>query len=327
VLRERFGVEAITLYCAHYHKNYERSRKTGLYVVENHSSGWSPPEGARWAGEEVVQELRLPVEEFRPAIAQWLEEQRTGQVPALRAPWGRKGWYDGAVEWARESVEGLGLSLSGQLEQAKHRDISTVFRVPTSGGDYYFKAVPGIFAHEPRITAELARLYPGIVPGPAPCLAIEIHQRHEPFRMSADDGERQRESERSRAHDGLRRAADGDPHGNWLLQGAWINALACERRSMLPRPGDVLVLAQLEQKAELFGEQLVVIVQALAEQRIRLDEASPARHDLGTAAREEVDRCELFEHYLTEITHKLEDISLVFPIFFLFQFHQLEYQL
>ncbi len=166
-LRERFGMEAITLYCAHYHKDYERRRKTGLYVVENHSTGWSPPEGARWAGEEVVQELRLPVEEFRPAIAQWLEEQRTGQVPALRAPWGRKGWYDGAVEWARESVEGLGLSLEGQLEQAKHWDISTVSRVPTSGGDYYFKAVPGIFAHEPRITAELARLYPGIVPGPA----------------------------------------------------------------------------------------------------------------------------------------------------------------
>jgi hypothetical protein len=166
-LRERYSVEAITLHCAHYHRDFEKRRKTGLYVVENHSPGWSPPEGARWAGEEVVSELRLPVEEFRPAISRWIEEERTGQVPALRAPWSRKGWYDGAVEWTREAVEGLGLSLSGPMEQVKHWDISTVFRVPTSGGDYFFKAVPSIFAHEPRITAELARLYPGAVPAPA----------------------------------------------------------------------------------------------------------------------------------------------------------------
>jgi hypothetical protein len=138
-----------------------------LYVLENHSPDWSPPRGARWAGEEVVPELRLPVEEFRPALVRWLEEERTGEVPALRAPWSRKGWYDGAVEWTRGAVEGLGLSLSRPMEQVKHWDISTVFRVPTSGGDYYFKAVPGIFAHEPRITVELARLYPGAVPGPA----------------------------------------------------------------------------------------------------------------------------------------------------------------
>jgi hypothetical protein len=110
--------------------------------------------------------LRLPVEEFRPAILRWLEEERTGQVPEMRVPWSRKGWYEGAVEWTRAVVEERGLSLTGRLEQVKHWDISTVFRAPTSGGDYFFKAVPGIFAHEPRITAELARLYPGEIPGP-----------------------------------------------------------------------------------------------------------------------------------------------------------------
>ena len=166
-LRERFGVEATTLYCAYYHKDAVRHRRTGLYVMENHSPGWSPPEGARWAGEEVVPELLLPVEEFRPAILRWIEEERTGQVPALRAPWSRKGWLDGAAEWTRTSVEGLGLSVTGPMEQVKHWDISTVFRVPTLGGDYYFKAAPGIFQHEPRITAELARLYPDAIPAPA----------------------------------------------------------------------------------------------------------------------------------------------------------------
>jgi hypothetical protein len=165
-VRERFGVEALTLYCAYLHKDREARRMTGLYVMESHSPDWSPPEGTRWAGEEVVPELRLPVEEFRPAIMRWQEEERTGRVPARRAPWSRKGWYDGAVAWTRQAVEGLGLSLAGRMEQVKHWDISTVLRVPTPGGDYYFKAVPGIFAHEPRITAELARLYPGVVPEP-----------------------------------------------------------------------------------------------------------------------------------------------------------------
>ena len=55
-------------------------------------------------------------------------------------------------------------------------------------------------------------------------------------------------------------------------------------------------LAHVQQQLELLGEELVVVVEVVAEQRERLDERASAGHDLRTAAREEVERREVLEH-------------------------------
>ena len=64
---------------------------------------------------------------------------------------------------------------------------------------------------------------------------------------------------------------------------------------MAARPGDALGLAQREQQVELLGEELVVVVEVVAEEREGLDERAAAGHDLGAPAGEQVERREVLE--------------------------------
>jgi hypothetical protein len=56
--------------------------------------------------------------------------------------------------------------------------------------------------------------------------------------------------------------------------------LAVERRAMLAFPDDLRLGADLEQEIELLCEQLVVILEVVAEQRKGLDERAAPGHDL-----------------------------------------------
>ena len=57
----------------------------------------------------------------------------------------------------------------------------------------------------------------------------------------------------------------------------------------------MLALAQREQELELLLEEVVVVAEVVAEERERLDERAAAGHDLGAAAREQVERREVLE--------------------------------
>ena len=103
--------------------------------------------------------------------------------------------------------------------------------------------------------------------GAAARLAIEFRQRPKARRLAADDRNRQRQAERAGARDRLRRAAGGDPDRQRLLQRARIDALAVKRRAMPAFPSDQRLGADLKQEIELLREQLVVIVEVVAEQR------------------------------------------------------------
>ena len=65
---------------------------------------------------------------------------------------------------------------------------------------------------------------------------------------------------------------------------------------MAAPPGDPLAFADLEEKLELFLEELVVVREVIPEQRERLGERAAARHDLGAAVRDEVERGEALKH-------------------------------
>ena len=75
-----------------------------------------------------------------------------------------------------------------------------------------------------------------------------------------------------------------------------MDAEILQRRPMPPRPADPLACAQPQEQIELLREQLVVVVQIVAEERERLDERAAASHDLDAPAREQVERGELLEH-------------------------------
>ena len=62
---------------------------------------------------------------------------------------------------------------------------------------------------------------------------------------------------------------------------------------MLAFPDRTAVGADRQQELELFGEQGLVVVEVVAEQREGLDEGAAAGHDLGPSARQAVERGEL----------------------------------
>jgi hypothetical protein len=104
----------------------------------------------------------------------WLDEQRQGQVPAARVPWAHPGWRAEALTWIAAQLDVLGLRLAGPVETRRTWSLSCVLRVPTAGGDYYFKAVPPLFAHEPALTRFLSTRFPGLVPAVA---AVDFERR------------------------------------------------------------------------------------------------------------------------------------------------------
>ena len=113
--------------------------------------------------------------------------------------------------------------------------------------------------------------------------------------IAADDRERHRQARARRL--GRPTAGCRRPRPR---SGAGPGAAADRRRVSSAgrwRPGHVTrsLIAQREQQLELLREQLVVVVEVVAEQRERLDERAAPGHDLGPPAGQEVERRELLE--------------------------------
>src|SRR5262245_195921 len=133
------------------------------------------------------------------------------------------------------------------------------------------------------------------MPGAASGLAVQIDQRPETARLSPDDGDHQRETQRSGARERLRRAAHADPDRKWILNRARVDALPRQRRAERARPVDVFVLADLQEQLEFLREQRVVILEIESEQRKGLDRRPASDHHLGPAARQQIERGEFLE--------------------------------
>ena len=124
---------------------------------------------------------------------------------------------------------------------------------------------------------------------------VELGEGSEALGQAADDRERHRQPEQAGARGRLGIPTDGDPDGQALLQRPRVDGEAVQRRAMLARPRDALRFPQLEQQLQLLGEQVVVVVEVVAEEREGLDERAAADHDLGPAFAEQVHRGELLE--------------------------------
>jgi hypothetical protein len=72
--------------------------------------------------------------------------------------WTQPEWLAEATAWISARVD-----VTGEIEQPHVRWWSTVLRVPTAGGDLFFKAVAPVHTFEAALTARLAELQPGRV--------------------------------------------------------------------------------------------------------------------------------------------------------------------
>ena len=79
-------------------------------------------------------------------------------------PWTQPGWFEQTSLWVHAELEGLGIKVTGPIDQPHSRPWSTVLRVPTIEGDIYFKAVSPLNPHEPAVLEAIGRWRPDCVP-------------------------------------------------------------------------------------------------------------------------------------------------------------------
>jgi len=101
--------------------------------------------------------------------------------------WTDARWLGNVKGWIDRQLEELGLQSTGAVEQPHVRPWSTVLRMPTTGGDVWFKANIPLLAYEAAVVGLVAARRPDFVPT---LLATEVDRG---WMLMADGGERLRE--------------------------------------------------------------------------------------------------------------------------------------
>src|SRR5262249_39670402 len=94
---QSLGLSATVLRCVSAHTADQHLE--AMFLLENHSSRWSPPVGWRWVTRETLAALPLAVPAHRAVLETCLAEAETEALPALRVPWARRGWFAQAQAW------------------------------------------------------------------------------------------------------------------------------------------------------------------------------------------------------------------------------------
>ncbi len=185
LMRQRYGLAVTVLgaYAGHY-TDAEHEDPAFIFALETHGGSGGPlPDDARWIGHAECAGIALADDEQRAALERWFAEAESGAIPTERAPWERAGWFALAAEWIEQELARLGWQRTGPYVQLHARGWSAVLRLPTTGGNVYFKAVTQPFAFEPPLTALLA----GLLPAESPrVLAVDCARR---WLLMADAGE------------------------------------------------------------------------------------------------------------------------------------------
>ncbi len=101
--------------------------------------------------------------------------------------WQEPDFLAGAHGWIEGELARVGLERVGEIEQPHVRPWATVLRVPTDGGDAWFKANADELRHEAALVSVLAARRPDVVP---PLLAVDLERG---WMLMADAGVRMRE--------------------------------------------------------------------------------------------------------------------------------------
>src|SRR6516162_9536894 len=125
--------------------------------------------------------------------------------------------------------------------------------------------------------------------------AVKVDQRPKSFGFAAYDGDDQRKPERTGANERGGSATDADPNRQRILQRTGIDRLPREGCAVLAGPVHLNVLANLEEKIQLFGKKCVEVAQIETEKWERFDRRTPARDNLCSTAGDQVQSGKLLE--------------------------------
>lgn len=125
------------------------------YALENHDPTWQPKQG-RWVTREALGRLGAEQRAIAEAWFDWY-----GNAGQADVPWYRPGWFDQADAWIRATLK---LDSKARVEQLRSWERSTILRADTGSSLVYFKAVPPMFSHEPKLVDWLHRAFPANFP-------------------------------------------------------------------------------------------------------------------------------------------------------------------
>ena len=180
----KLGIPLNGLHYASFQVDKQKRRIQGVYVLEQHDPSDEIQAGI-WRDRPALADLSFTHPEHTLIIANYLIELESGNVPKLRPPWARLGWFREASTWIEEQLEILQYRPIAPVEPVRSWSISCILKVETIGGTLYFKAAPDwfpLFCDEPRVTSALATLFPKHM---STVISIDP-QRH--WMLSADFG-------------------------------------------------------------------------------------------------------------------------------------------
>ena len=156
-VRDRLGLAIVVLRCVLVEEHDTDEGSGDAYLFTENLTDRTPLDGS-WLDQEAT--AALTDERDRTAIRQWFTEKSDGGPPALQ-PWERSGWFATAVDWIEASLPEV-----GRVDQHATWSVSSLHRVETAVGRYYFKATPTAFRREAVVTEILARRFPETIPRP-----------------------------------------------------------------------------------------------------------------------------------------------------------------
>ncbi|MOA17204.1 hypothetical protein D3C78_1374520 [compost metagenome] len=127
------------------------------------------------------------------------------------------------------------------------------------------------------------------------CLVC-IDQRLEAERIAAKYRKCHAKPQLSCQRGAFRCSSDANPYRQAVLERTRRNFCIRKRRTEPSRPCHPFAAIELQQQVQLLIEQLLVILQLIAEQRERLYICSPPDNNLGTAIRHQIQRGEILKY-------------------------------
>lgn len=156
-VRDRLGLDIVVLRCVIVEEHDTGEESGDAYLFTENLSDQTPLDGS-WLDQEAT--AALMDERDQTVIREWFTEQGEGSPQALQ-PWAYLGWFETAVDWIEAT-----LPETVRIDQYATWSVSSLHRVETTTGRYYFKAAPTIFRHEAAVTEMLAERFPDTIPRP-----------------------------------------------------------------------------------------------------------------------------------------------------------------
>ena len=173
-VEEDFGIAINVLHYDSLEINRQQKEIKGIYVLEANDISKKTHQGF-WCDSKNIETITFSNSEQKSIIETYLIELKTGNIPKLRPPWARVGWYEEASNWSYLELSQLGYEKIAPIECIKSWSISCVLKITTNAGIFYLKQASTLplFCDEPVVTKELANLFPNHIPK-----VVSINRQH-----------------------------------------------------------------------------------------------------------------------------------------------------